>query len=130
MHICNKKYQYGMTLVEMIISMLIVVISVTTIFTALSFVSRTAKRSSDETVGNMQAVRVLELITDASYDMVTSNNFPVEYVTDTEGELVYALTTSVYEVTSPDLHKQVIVDYTWREGTLQRHTRYYILKSD
>jgi len=114
----------------MIISMLIVVVSVTTIFTALSFVSSTAKRSSDETVGNMQAVRVLELITDASYDMVTSNNFPVEYVTDTEGELVYALTTSVYEVTSPDLHKQVTVDYTWREGTLQRHTRYHLLKSD
>ena len=130
MHICNKKYQSGMTLVELIISMLIVVISVITIFTTLSFVSRSAKRSSDETAGNMHAVRVLELITDSPYDMVTTNNFPVEYLVDTEGELIYALTTSVYEVTSPDLHKQITIDYTWCEGKLQRHTRYHILKSD
>ncbi len=130
MHICNKKYQAGITLVEMVISMLIIVASVTTIYATLGFVSRTAKRSADEAAGNMQAVRVLELITDAPYNMVTTNNFPIEYEVDASGELVYALTTSVQEVTSPDLHKQVTIDYTWREDTLQRHTRYYILKSD
>ncbi len=130
MHICNKKYQAGITLVEMVISMLIIVASVTTIYATLGFVSRTAKRSADEAAGNMQAVRVLELITDAPYNMVTTNNFPIEYEVDASGELVYALTTSVQEVTSPDLHKRVTIDYTWREDTLQRHTRYYILKSD
>ena len=119
-----------MTLVEIMVSMLIVVISVSALYSALSFVSKTAKRSTEETEGNMQAIRVLELLSDASYDMTTTNNFPIEYLTDTEGELIYALTTSIYEVTSPDLHKQITLDYTWREGVLYRHTRYYLIKTD
>jgi len=120
----------GFTFVETIISMLVLAILVSILYAGLIFVTGTAKRSTNETVGNMRVVKTLELISNYSYDMTSTNYFPVEYITDNNGDLVYAITTTMSEVSSPSVHKNITVDYTWKEGGIQRHTRYYFVKPE
>jgi len=110
--------------------MLVLAILVSVLYAGLIFVTGTAKRSTNETVGNMRVVKTLELISNYSYDMTSTNYFPVEYITDNNGDLVYAITTTMSEVSSPSVHKNITVDYTWKEGGIQRHTRYYFVKPE
>ena len=98
------------------------------LFACLSFVAGSAQRATFETEGNMRVVKVFELIEQYPYSMVTAGYFPIEYITGNDGSLVYAMTTSIVEVTSPTVHKNITVDYTWKEGGIRRHTRYYSIK--
>ena len=126
----KMKKNNGFTFVEVIISILILAIFVGGLFTCLTFVASSARRATTETEGNMRAVKKLELLSEYPYGMVSTNFFPVEYVEDAYGNLVYAITTTVSTVAFPTPHKNVIIDYTWREGKVDRHTRYYFVKPE
>ncbi len=119
----------GFTLVEAIVSLLVLAIMIAGLFACLSFIAGSAQRATYETEGNMRVVKTLELIEQYPYNMVTTNYFPIEHVTD-NGELVYAITTTIAEVTSPTIHKNITVDYTWKEGGITRHSRYYSIKPE
>jgi len=110
--------------------MLVLALLVGSLFTCLTFVANAARRATTETEGNMHVVKALELLSEYSYSMVETNYFPIEYVEDGNGNLVYAITTTITEVSSPTLHKKVTIDYTWREGGVERHTRYYYVKPE
>ena len=112
------------------VSLLVLAIMITGLFACLSFVAGTAKRATSETEGNMRAVKTLELVEQYPYNMVITNYFPIQYVTGSNGELVYALTTTITEASSPSIHKNITVDYTWKEGGITRHTRYYSIKTE
>ena len=128
------KYVYvkarGFTFIEAIVSLLVLAILTIGLFTSLSFVSGSAQRAKKETEGNMRVVKIIELINQYPYKMVVTNYFPVEYVTDNSGTLIYALTTTISEVSSPTLHKNIWIDHTWREGDVQKHKRYYYVKPE
>ena len=128
--IITKNVPSGFTFVEAIISMLILAIVVGGLFTCLMFVAGSARRSATETEGNMHAIKALELLSEYPYDMIITNYFPTEYVEDTYGYLIYAITTTITEVHAPTLHKTVTIDYTWREGGVARYTKYYFVKPE
>ncbi len=125
-----KKIPAGFTFTEAMVSMLVLALLVGSLFTCLTFVSNAARRATTETEGNMRAIKTLELLSDYSYSMVETNYFPTEYVKDNLGNLVYAITTTITEVSSPTIHKKVTIDYTWCEGGVERHSRYYYVKPD
>ena len=124
------KKNNGFTFIEVIISMLMLAIFVGGLFTCLSFVASTARRATTETEGNMRAIKKLELLSEYPYGMVITNFFPVEYVEDVAGNFVYAITTTISTVAVPTPHKKVTIDYTWCEGKVNRHTRYYFVKPE
>ncbi len=119
----------GFTLVEAIISLLVLAIMIAGLFACLTFIAGSAQRATYETQGNMRVIKTLELLEQYPYNMVTTNYFPIEYVTD-NGELVYAITTTIVEVSSPTIHKNITIDHTWKDGGIQRHTRYYSIKPE
>jgi len=119
----------GFTLVEAMVSLLVLAIMIAGLFACLSFIAGSAQRATYETEGNMRVVKALELLEQYPYNMVTTDYFPIEYVTD-NGELVYAITTTISEVTSPTIHKKITIDYTWKDGGITRHTRYYSIKPE
>lgn len=99
------------------------------LFACLSFITGSAQRATCETQGNMRVVKTLELIEQYPYNMVTAGYFPVECVT-ANGDLVYAITTTIAEVTSPTIHKKITIDHTWKDGGIMRHSRYYSIKPE
>ena len=111
------------------VSLLVLAIMITGLFACLSFIAGSAQRATYETEGNMRVVKALELIEQYPYNMVTVGYFPVECVTD-NGDLVYAITTTITEVTSPTIHKNITIDYTWKDGGITRHSRYYSIKPE
>ena len=126
----NKIGVAGFTFIEAIVSMLILGILVGALFTCLTFVGKSARNATNEAEGNMKVVKALELIYDYPYNMITTNYFPTIYLDDSNGELVYAITTTVTEASIPTVHKKITIDYTWREGGIDRHTRYYFVKPE
>jgi len=120
----------GFTFVEVMVSLLVLTVMIIVLFACLTFIAGSAQRATSETEGNMRVVNVFELIEQYPYNMVTTNYFPTEYITDSDGSLVYAITTTIVEATSPTVHKNITVDYTWKEGGIQRHTRYYSIKPE
>ena len=125
----SRNISGGFTLVEAIVSLLILAIMIAVLFACLSFIAGSAQRATYETQGNMRVVKTLELLEQYPYNMVTTEYFPVECVTD-NGNLVYAITTTIAEVTSPTIHKNIIIDYTWKDGGITRHSRYYSVKPE
>jgi len=119
----------GFTLVEAMVSLLVLAIMIAGLFACLTFIAGSAQRATYETQGNMRVVKTLELLEQYPYNMVTTDYFPIEYVTD-NGELAYAITTTIAEVTSPTIHKNITIDYTWKDGGITRHSRYYSIKPE
>jgi len=120
----------GFTFIEVMVSLLVLTIMIIGLFACLTFIAGSAQRATFETEGNMRVINVFELMEQYSYNMVTTNYFPIEYITGSDGSLVYAMTTSIVEVTSPTVHKNITIDYTWKEGGIQRHTRYFSIKPE
>ena len=119
----------GFTLVEVMVAMLIFAILTTGFFAILSFSANTARRATNESEGNGNVVNELEKIASYPYINVTASKFSVQYITDVNGDLIYALTTTITEVSSPVYHKNIVIDYTWSDGKVDRHTRYYYVKT-
>jgi len=122
------KQQNGFTFVEAIVSLLVLAILVSGLFLCLTFSAGSAARAKEETAGNMRVIKTIEQIIHYPYEMVTTNYFPVEYVTGNDGSLVYALTTTITEVTLPTIHKNIIIDHTWKEDKVIKQKRYYYIK--
>jgi len=121
----------GVSLVEGVVAAALLGLCAAAIISALSFSHFTALRATRMTEALARATDVLEDIAAVPYTLVTTNTYPVKYVTLTNGSavtLVYAMTTTVTEVSSPLLHKRVYLDYTWRVGSSVQHKRFFALK--
>jgi len=127
--IITKKVPAGFTFVEAMVSMLVLAIMISGLFTCLSFISGSARRATYETEGNMRVVKTLELLNQYPYEMITTDYFPIETLT-ANGVLAYAITTTITSVTLPTTHKNITVDYTWKDGGIMRHSRYYYIKPE
>ncbi len=122
----------GITLTESVMCTLILAISVISVIHGLTFGYGLAKKATRETLTSLRASQRLEEILLTPYDQITTARYPVEYVTTTQKTdvaLVWAMTTTVVEVTVPSRYKLVTVYCTWGEGGGRRHTSYAFVRA-
>ena len=122
----------GVSLIEAVISTAILALCVATLFQGLNFGYYSSLRATRATESLARVTKRLEDINYIAYDSVTSNMFPVEYVSSTNGAsitLVYMMATSVRTVLLPIEYKVVTIDYAWRVRDSQRATRYFTIKT-
>lgn len=112
--------------------MMILALSVATIYYGLTLGLTTSLRATRETEGLARVTQRLEDVLHMPYPLITTNNLPIEYVQETNKyriSLVYAMTTTVTTVFAPIEHKIITLDYTWGLGANRRYTRYTTLRT-
>lgn len=135
-HLPEQKNQpRGITLLETVISIMLLAIAVIGIIQGFNFGYSTSIRSREETEAELAAVQRLEEIMAMPYSQLDSSTFPTEYLTVTqlvngayEVSLSWAMTTTVVQSTSPE-YKQINIYCTWRHNNIQRHVDYVTIKS-
>ena len=131
----RQKLTRGITLLETLISMLLLAIAIIGIIQGFNMGYSTSLRSVEETEAQLTAVQRLEEIMAMPYSQLESNTFAPEYITVTQlvnglenVSLSWSMTTTVTTITSPE-HKQVKLECTWRHHGIQRYVDYTTIKS-
>lgn len=119
---------HGLTLVEAMISTVIFVTAALTVYHGMTHGYFVSKKSRAEAEGVLRVARQLEDIQLTAYNLISTNLYPIEYVTDSDG-LVYAMTTNVERTFYPYEHKKISIDYTWRLQNGHKHTKYFYIKA-
>jgi hypothetical protein len=122
----------GVSLIEAVISATILALCVATIFQGMHMGYYSALRSTRTTESLARVTKRFEDINYVPYDSVTTNRYPVEYVTSTSSTaitLVYAITTSVRTVLLPIEYKVITIDAAWRVRDNQRAARYFTIRT-
>ena len=123
----------GITLIEAMISTVILGLCVATILQGLIFGYYTSLRATRATESLARVTKRLEEINCIPYPSVSSNTYPVEYVSSTGSAsiitLVYAMTTSVRTVLQPIEYKVITIDFTWQVRDSKRYVRYFAIRT-
>lgn len=122
----------GVTLMEGVIASALLGLTIVALLGALAWAHFATLRATRMSEAMARVTSVMEDIAAVPYALVTTNTYPVQYVTQTNGSVVtlqYAMTTTVVETSTPLRHKRVYVDYTWRVGNTTRQQRFFAIKT-
>jgi len=125
----------GITLLETVISMMLLAIAIVGIIQGFNMGYSTSLRSVEETEASLAAVQRLEEIMAMPYSQLDSNTFSPEYLTLTQlvngtysVSLSWSMTTTVTQSTSPE-YKQINLECSWSHNGIQRYVDYVTIKS-
>lgn len=128
----SRSFSRGFTVAEGAVACALIALTILTLFSALQFAHFVTTRASQMNDAVTRVTHILEDIAAVPYALVTTNTYPVQLQTLTNGSsisLVYSMTTSVHEVSTPLLHKRVYIDYYWRVGNQTQYRRFFSVKT-